>query len=306
MLNRTVKTNRPLDQARQEGKRRFFFVLKLFVLLIGLGWKLFYQESFERLHLDGNILPALLVYITSVLLVSFGRISLVYLYLKRKHKGSDYRDNFILGINRISSILQVFILLISVLYYFNIETKEFFTSISIVAAAIAIITREYIVNMINGLILMFSNQFSLSDYIKVGEHNGRIMDITLLNVVLLNDEDEIVYIPNSLIASSFVVNSSKKNFKKLSFEFELLPEVLQNVDHLESYLVDSLKSEFKNINLEKFSLKIDTIKKDSIALRLHITLDRRQKDLEKPVRRFINKSILNYSNNHKHNKEDLK
>lgn len=302
-MNRTAKTNRPLDQAKQEGKKRFYFVLKLIVLLVGLGWKFFYKDSFEKLNLDGNILPALLVYITSVLLVSFGRISLVYLYLRRKHKESDYRDNFILGINRISSILQVFILLVSVLYYFNIEAKEFFTSISIVAAAIAIITREYIVNMINGLILMFSNQFSLSDYIKVGEHSGRLMDITLLNVVLLNDDDEIVYIPNSLMASSYVVNSSKKNFKKLSFDFELLPDVLKNVDHLEAYLIDALKAEFKNISMEKFSLKVEAIKKDAIALKLHVTLDRKQKDLEKPVRRFINKSILNYSSDSKNLKE---
>ncbi len=272
--------------------------------MIGLGWRVFYEESFNRLHLDRNILPALFYYFTSVLLVSFGRISLVYLYLKRKHKESDYKDNFIVGINRIASILQVIILLISLLYYFNIETKEFFTSISIVAAAIAIISRDYIVNMINGLILMFSNQFSLNEYVKIGEHSGRILDITLLNVVLLNDEDEIVYIPNSLMASSFVVNSSKKNFKKLSFDFEFLPDVLKNVDHLENYLVDSLKSEFKNINLEKFSLKVDSIKKDAIALKLHVTLDRRQKDLEKPVRRFINKSILNYSSEAKNQKEE--
>lgn len=294
-----------MDQTKQEGKRRLFFVLKLVVLLIGLGWKVFFEDSFQDLPLGGNIIPTLFFYLTSVIIVSFGRILLVALYLKRQNKESDFRDNYIVGINRIASILYTAILIISIPYYFNINVKEFFTSISIVAAAIAIITREYIVNIINGLILMFSNQFSLSDFIKVGEHSGRILDITLLNVVILNDDDEIVYIPNSLMASSYVVNSSKKNFKKLSFDFELLPEVLKNVDDLESYLIDSLKSEFKNINMEKFSLKIDSIKKDAIALKLHVTLDKKQRDLERPVRRFINKSILNYSSNHK-NIEDQK
>lgn len=280
-------------------------MLKLVVLLIGLGWKVFFEDSFHDLPLGGNIIPTLFFYLTSVIIVSFGRILLVALYLKRQNKESDFRDNYIVGINRIASILYTAILIISIPYYFNINVREFFTSISIVAAAIAIITREYIVNIINGLILMFSNQFSLSDFIKVGEHSGRILDITLLNVVILNDDDEIVYIPNSLMASSYVVNSSKKNFKKLSFDFELLPEVLKNVDDLETYLIDALKAEFKNINMEKFSLKIDAIKKDAVALKLHVTLDRKQKDLEKSVRRFINKSILNYSSQHK-NIEDQK
>ena len=303
-MNKATKTNRPLDQARQESKRRVFFALKLIVLFIGLGWKVYFEDSFKDLPLGGNIIATLFFYLTSVIIISFGRILLVALYLKRQNKESDFRDNYIVGINRIASILYGAILIISIPYYFNIDVREFFTSISIVAAAIAIISREYIVNIINGLILMFSNQFSLSDYIKVGEHSGRIMDITLLNVVILNDDDEIVYIPNSLMASSYVVNSSRKNFKKLSFDFELMPEVLKNVDHLENHLINSLETEFKNINLEKFSLKIEAIKKDAIALKLHVTLDKRQKDLERPVRRFINKSILNYSSNHKNIKED--
>jgi small-conductance mechanosensitive channel len=163
-----------------------------------------------------------------------------------------------------------------------------------VAAAIAIISKDYLVNMINGFILMFSNQLSLNDYIKVGDLSGRILDITLLNIVLLSDEDEVIYIPNTLVATSNVVNSTKKNFKKLSFDFELGPEVLGNPDELEDYIVDSLKVEFKDISLEKFSLKIIEIKKDSVNLKLHITLDKKHKDLEKPVRRFINKTILNY------------
>ncbi|MCO6359641.1 mechanosensitive ion channel-like protein [Roseivirga pacifica] len=304
MVNRTRKTNKPKDQVRLENKKRLYFVLKLAVLVIGFSWRLFFEESFESLHLDGNILPALFYYFTSIVLISFARTVFVYLYLRRKHKESDFKDNFILAVNRIASMLQVLMLIISVLYFFNVETKQFFTSISIVAAAIAIISREYIVNVINGFIMMFSNQFSLSDYIKVGEYSGRIMDITLMNVVLLNDDDEIVYVPNALVASSTVVNSSKKNFKKLSFDFELLPEAISSVDDLEAYITEALKGEFPKISLEKFSLKIESIKKDAVVLKLHITLDRRQKDLERPVRRFVNKSILAYSKDIKNRKED--
>ncbi len=301
-MKKTTKVNRPLDQAKQESKKRIFFVLKLLLVLVGLVWQLWFPESYNQLKLNGPILHTFFFYLTGVLIVSFGRISLVYLYLKRQNRESDFRDNYIVGINRVASILYGIILILTALYYFNIEVAEFFTSISIVAAAIAIISREYVVNIINGFILMFSNQFSLNDYIKMGEYSGRITDITLLNVVLLNDDDEIVYIPNSLMATSFVVNSSKKNFKKLSFDFELLPEALVSVDHLENYLIDALKVEFKNISLEKFSLKVVEIKKDAVMLKLQITLDKRQKDLEKPVRRFTNKCILNYASDVKNRK----
>ncbi|NVJ47351.1 MAG: mechanosensitive ion channel family protein [Cytophagia bacterium] len=298
------KVNRPLDQTKKEKRRVIYFFLKLILLVAGLVLRYMYPDKFEDLRAQGNIVPALLYYLIGILIVSSVRISMVYLYLKRTQRESDFKDNYILGINRIASILSVFVLFLSVLYYFQIDTQQFLTSISIVAAAIAIVFREYIVNSINGFIWMFSNQFSLKDYIKVGEYEGRIMDINLLNVVLLNDEDEIVYVPNTLMAASMVVNSSKKDFKKLSFDFELVPETLGDIDHFEDYLVESLKSQFKDINLENFSLKVDMIKKDAVALKLRITVDRKQKNLERPVRRFINKSILSYSNEIKGKKED--
>lgn len=287
--------NKPIDQAKNERRKRIFFVLKLLGLIVILVWKSQYQEFYRELKQDEPLLPTILYYIYSVLIVSFGRISLIYLYSKRRHRDSDFRDNFILGINGIASVLQIFILLISILYYFNIETKEFFTSISIVAAAIAIISKDYIANMINGFILMFSNQLSLNDFVKVGELSGRITDITLMNVVLLTDEDEFVYIPNTLMATSNVINSTKKNFKKLSFDFELGLHVLKDPDGLENHIISGLKAEFKDLSLEKFSLKIIEIKKDYVNLKIHTTLDKKSKDLERPVRRFINKSILNYA-----------
>ena len=220
---------------------------------------------------------------------------MVYFYLKRKKKGTDFKDNFILGINGISAILHIVILLFALLAFFELNAKEFFTSISIVAAAIAIISKDYIANTINGFILMFSNQLSLNDYIVIEELSGRITDITLLNVVLLSDEDEIIYVPNTLLVTHNVVNTSKKNYKKLSFDFEMDRQTLGNPDDLEDYIIKALKSEFPNINLEKFSLRVFHILKDTVNLKLYITLDKKSKDMERAVWRFTNKTILNYA-----------
>lgn len=290
------RANRPLGQAENEGRKRIFFMIKLLILISILIWKWRFTDSYDRFNKSyTSLLPAVLNYVTGILIISFGRLSMVYFYLRRQQKEDDFKDNFILGINRIASILYVIVLLISILVYFNIDTKEFFTSISIVAAAIAIVSKDYIVNMTNGLILMFSNQLSLNDYIKVNELSGRIIDINLMNIVLLSDEDEIVYVPNTLAVTASVVNTSKKNFKKLSFDFELAPETLGNPDSLEDYIIEALKTQFKTINLEKFNLKVVEIKKDTVNLKLYITLNKKDKELERPARRFINKTILNYA-----------
>ncbi|KYG84549.1 hypothetical protein AWW67_05415 [Roseivirga seohaensis] len=296
MIKTRVKANKPIDQAKKEGRRRLFFFLKFIVLVIILVWRFWLKPDFEEGSFFGTrIVPAVISYISGILLVSLGRILMVYFYLKRKKKGTDFKDNFILGINGISAILHVIILLFALLALFGLDAKEFFTSISIVAAAIAIISKDYIANTINGFILMFSNQLSLNDYIVIEEHSGRITDITLLNVVLLSDEDEIIYVPNTLLVTHNVVNTSKKNFKKLSFDFEMDRQTLGNPDDLEEYIIKALKSEFPSINLEKFSLRVFHILKDTVNLKLYITLDKKSKEMERAVWRFTNKTILNYA-----------
>ncbi|WP_323758059.1 mechanosensitive ion channel family protein [Roseivirga sp.] len=296
MIKTRVKTNKPINQAKKEGRKRLFFFLKLILLVVILIWRFWGKPDFDESSFFGRrIVPAAISYISGILLVSLGRILMVYFYLKRKKKGTDFKDNFILGINGISAILHIVILLFALLAFFELNAKEFFTSISIVAAAIAIISKDYIANTINGFILMFSNQLSLNDYIVIEELSGRITDITLLNVVLLNDEDEIVYVPNTLLVTHNVVNTSKKNFKKLSFDFEMDRQTLGNPDDLEDYIVKALKSEFPSINLEKFSLRIFHILRDTVNLKLYITLDKKSKEMERAVWRFTNKTILNYA-----------
>ena len=296
MIKTRVRANKPIEQAKKEGRKRLFFFLKLILLVAILVWKFWGKPDFDESSFFGRrIVPAAISYISGILLVSLGRILMVYFYLKRKKKGTDFKDNFILGINGISAILHIVILLFALLAFFELNAKEFFTSISIVAAAIAIISKDYIANTINGFILMFSNQLSLNDYIVIEELSGRITDITLLNVVLLSDEDEIIYVPNTLLVTHNVVNTSKKNYKKLSFDFEMDRQTLGNPDDLEDYIIKALKSEFPNINLEKFSLRVFHILKDTVNLKLYITLDKKSKDMERAVWRFTNKTILNYA-----------
>ena len=97
---------------------------------------------------------------------------------------SNIKDNFILGIDRIQSILDTVFFALAFIVFLGNDPKSFLTSITIVAAAIALTFKDYITNMINGLIIMFSDQLSLGDHIKIKDIDGKIVDITLINMVL--------------------------------------------------------------------------------------------------------------------------
>ncbi|WP_339903159.1 mechanosensitive ion channel domain-containing protein [uncultured Cyclobacterium sp.] len=278
-----------------ERRKRILFVLKVLAYFAFLVLQETIEPSknllYSRIY---NIADALTFLLAGNILVSLGRIFLVRFYL-RKTKTSSLHNNFVLGINRIARLLNVIILLIATMIFFEIDPKEFLSSITIVAAAIALLSRDYIINMLNGLIIMFSDQITLGDYISVGEHQGRIKDITLLNVVLLNEDHDLVMIPNSLMLTANVVNYSRQNIRKLTFDFETTNHSSLNVDEMERKLRSIIEPYNKEVVSESLSLKTMSILKDIVKMKLQVQLNNRSKESERKIRRIINQSIIKIS-----------
>ena len=75
-----------------------------------------------------------------------------------------------------------------------------------IAAALVLITKDYISNLINGMYLTFNRIINIGDQVQIGSLKGKILDITLTNVHLLNDDDDIIYIPNNNVFSTEIIN----------------------------------------------------------------------------------------------------
>lgn len=282
---------------KQESTRRIKFVVKLTLFLLIIMIKVWYPDLLkEQLGVPQNLITAVMFYLTAHIIISFSRLSLVAIYLRRQHQQSGFRDNFIIGINQIANLLSYIFLGLGILFLFNIEPKEFFTSISIIAAAIAILFKDYITNMINGLILMFSNQISIDDHIKIEEHIGRIVDITLLNVHLLTEDDDLIYIANSTIMTGNIVNLTKNNQKKIILEFTLEADQIEGLNELEHYLCDSLEPYEEHIKRESKQMRVVNIHSKDVLIKFQLVLTRQNKKLEKEIRRHLNWQIIHFIN----------
>jgi small-conductance mechanosensitive channel len=238
------------------------------------------------------------------ILISVGWIITIFWYLQKRRLQKLTRDNFVLGINRITSVLNTVFLLIASLIFFGQKLSELFFSLSIAAAAFALLSKDYITNMINGLIIMFSDQLSLGDQIKINEYRGKVLDITLVNVVLQNEDDDIVLIPNSVIFSSMVINQSKQNIKKLTIEFELDLKHHASPEMIEKELKTILLPFSSNITDSSFSLKIQEIKKDAVHYKVQFLMQRPDKETERKIRRLLNSTILSFSGREVNTTED--
>jgi small-conductance mechanosensitive channel len=278
----------------KENKKRIVFFLKLFLfLLMVLSFE--YYPSFKNTLLENssllNAYKAATFLLGGNILVSLGRMITARIYL-RKSRDEKIHGNFLLGITWISNILNVVIFLIALMLAFNIRPLEFLTSLTIVAAAIAILSKDYVTNMINGLIIMFTDQISLGDTIQLGDQKGIIEDITLLNLILKNENGDKVIIPNTLILTSQVINHHKDPIHRLTFEFELPNLNKIGLREMEEYIFRDLMTLDLNLQMGDFNLDIVAIEKDSLKLKAEISVP---KPAIQKVEKALKNAVVNYT-----------
>lgn len=235
-----------------------------------------------------NLSNNYVVYGVILLSILILRWTVIRIYKSKKQ--TDKKDNFVVGINTLSLIIASVLLFFIFLQLFNVEIKQFFTSISIIAAAIAIISKDYISNAINGMILMFNTHISIGDYVKIGDQKGKINHLSLINVHLLNEEGDLVLIPNNVVFSTQIVNYTKGETRKAQLELPLPLSMVEDLGKTELLFKESI-SDFKHkANINSLSFKIIEITKEVVIVRISVLLHEPDHTVEKEIRRrWLNK-----------------
>ncbi len=219
------------------------------------------------------------------------RGSLIRLY-RRRVRSANKQDNFLLGINHIYNLLVILGIFFTILAFFRVDVKQLFTSLSIIAAALAIIFKDYISNMLNGMIITFSDHLSLGDYVKIGEHKGKIIDINLLNVHLLNDDDDLIFIPNSNVLATSILNYTKRETKKNSVDFAANLKQLTSVSGLEQDLIAAMGDLQDQVLSDSYNLKIVDLEKDYVQMKFQYILKDQDKQIEKEIKRRVLRKVV--------------
>lgn len=218
---------------------------------------------------------------------------LTYIYRKRNDLAPTQQDNITIGVYNIYLLIITGASILFILSFWGIDFVSLFTTLSIVAAAIAIVSKEYISMIISGFIITFSKVLNIDDYVKINEHKGKIINLNLTKVALLNEDDDLVYLPNDKVYSSEFINYTKSRIGKINIGFEIPPVDFDNVEQLESGLSQEL-AEYQNFILpDSFVLKIVAIKKDIIEFKFQLQLQQHNRQLEREIRRNIVRYVVN-------------
>jgi|UniRef100_A0A7V5XZ60 small-conductance mechanosensitive channel len=130
-------------------------------------------------------------------------------YLKRLLAKTFLPNNVINLISNLLFYLILFIGFIYILSYFKVNLTGLIAGLGVTSFVISFAVRDFLSNVVAGIILMVMRPFKIGDQIVIQNFEGIVKSITLRYVIIERKEGDKVLIPTSNTLTSPIVVKSK-------------------------------------------------------------------------------------------------
>ncbi|MBL1214591.1 MAG: mechanosensitive ion channel [Ignavibacteriae bacterium] len=211
--------------------------------------------------------------------------------------------------NALNSI--VYVIAIVIIFYSIPALKDLgltlLASAGIFAAILGFASQQAFSNIVSGVFIVMFKPFRVGDQIKVKEDQGIIEDITLRHTIIRTFENRRFIIPNALISSETILNSTIADPNVCIF-FEIRISYDSNVDKAieiireeavkHANLIDRRSEEDKRANIHPVTVRMLGYDDSAIILRAYIWA-------ADPIKGFVMKCDLYKSVKEKFDKEGI-
>lgn len=274
----------------------------LFVVVIYLA---FFNKAAAEIIGKHHMISAIMAFLIFYFFIKILSILIIAYYARRKKVPFKKKDNFHFGIENIANILIAFGFIGLVIKLFGVDPFEIITSATIVAAAIALVTRDYIADFLSGLYLSFSNTFGIGDYVKLDNHKGRIIEIGMLKLKILNDDDDLVIIPNFKVYLNEIINYTRRDARIMSIDFQIALKNVVSIEELEKDLIHTLEDFSEFIMSKSYNLKVVDMKADHLEMKFQYKLKNIDPVMQREIRKKTMRVVFNYISVSSKNREKL-
>lgn len=125
--------------------------------------------------------------------------------------------------------------------------------------------KDILSNIASREVITTYRPFKIGDWIQVGKFFGRVVDITWIDTIIVTPDNEMIYIPNSKITKSVLINRTVPGETRISIPFTLndsldiseIEKILtETADELKDELAPNSKPEVRVINVNDHVIKL--------------------------------------------------
>jgi small-conductance mechanosensitive channel len=274
-------------------KKKWIFLLNVLLLVLILYLK-YFNAITSKIIFEYYQFQTIMAFLTFYIAINITANVIKYFYSKKNKIKRGKKNNVHFGIENIANFTIGIGLLLTIISLFGVNPKELITTLTIVAAALAILSKEYIIDFLSGIYLSFSNTFEINDYVKIDNQKGKVVEINMLKVKILNDDDDTVIIPNSKVHYNEIINYTKRDARLMTVDFQIALKYISNIEELEKEIILSLEGFSDYIEPQSYNLRVVEMKMDYLEVKFQYTLISVDMDLQRKIRKKTIREVFNF------------
>ncbi len=147
----------------------------------------------------------------------------------------------------------------------GLELTILLAAVALGGVILAIASRQVLSNLVSYEVIKTYNQFKIGDWIQVDKYFGRVVDVTWMDTTLMSLDNEVVFISNSKIVESIVINKTTPGGTRISvnmvvdkaLDISEVEKALMSIgDELREELVRDSEPEVRMVDLDSQSVRL--------------------------------------------------
>ncbi|PJN87477.1 mechanosensitive ion channel family protein [Bacillus sp. mrc49] len=217
-----------------------------------------------------GIIKIFLVLLLSRIIITIGKTLLNKFFKARSRtpiRVSERRETTLIKLleNIITYVIN-FIALMMILEIFGLHVMPLLAGAGVIGLAIGFGAQSLVKDIITGFFVIFEDQFSVGDYIKINTYEGEVIEIGLRTTKIKSDAGELHFIPNGSIIQ--VTNYSILNSKAVVDVTIANDGSIERAERVLIELLNSMEGKYDALVKAPEFLGIETINPDEVVLRV--------------------------------------
>jgi small-conductance mechanosensitive channel len=128
---------------------------------------------------------------------------------------SAHQEQILMRVLQVAIILAA---LVAVFSIWGIDIGSLLVGAGFLGIVIGLAARQTLGSLLAGFVLMFSRPFEIGDWVAIGDAEGIVTKITIMNTIMRNFDGEHIIIPNDNVANRTITNRSRDGKLRIHVE----------------------------------------------------------------------------------------
>jgi len=137
---------------------------------------------------------------------------------------------------------------------------------------VGLAARQTLGSLIAGFVLMFARPFEIGDWVQIGEREGRVTEISIVNTRIQTFDGEYAMIPNDTVGSSEIVNRTRKG--RLRIRVEVGVDYDTDLQHAVDTATDAMRDVGDILTVPQPQVVLKEFGNSAILLELRFWIDK--------------------------------